>query len=62
VRNLLRPENSHRYLAMRRGWMEEELVMTLGGPTPPAPADLAAQTGAPAGPADPLVEELLHGF
>ncbi len=61
VRNLLRPENSHRYLAMRRGWMEEELVMTLGGPTPPAPADLAAKPRA-GGPADPLVEELLHGF
>jgi uncharacterized protein len=32
---LLRPEASHRYLAMRRGFMEEELVMSLGG----APGD-----------------------
>jgi hypothetical protein len=34
VRDLLKPENSHRYLAMRRGWMEEELVLHLGGPSP----------------------------
>ena len=61
VRNLLKPENSHRYLAMRRGWMEEELVMNLGGPTPPEPAEPAAnpRSGVPT---DPLVEELLHGF
>ncbi|HEX4998552.1 MAG TPA: Tex family protein [Terriglobia bacterium] len=31
IRSLLRPENSHRYLAMRRGWMEEELSLGLGG-------------------------------
>ena len=31
VQPLLRPENSHRYLAMRRGWMEEELTLTIGG-------------------------------
>ena len=30
-RELLKPANSHRYLAMRRGWMEEELVLSLGG-------------------------------
>ncbi len=30
VASLLRPENSHRYLAMRRGFMEEELVLGLG--------------------------------
>jgi uncharacterized protein len=35
VSALLRPEASHRYLAMRRGFMEEELVLTLGG----APGD-----------------------
>ena len=35
VQSLLKPENSHRYLAMRRGWMEEELTMSLGG----APGD-----------------------
>jgi uncharacterized protein len=62
VRELLKPENSHRYLAMRRGWMEEELTLHLGGPTPPepaAPADLAAKTRAPV---DPLAEDLLHMF
>ncbi len=31
VRELLRPQSSHRYLAMRRGWMEEELSLSLGG-------------------------------
>jgi protein Tex len=28
---LLKPENSHRYLALRRGWMEEELSTGIGG-------------------------------
>lgn len=28
---LLQPQNSHRYLAMRRGWLEEELKVTIGG-------------------------------
>lgn len=32
IQSLLKPENSHRYLAMRRGWIEEELTLTLGGP------------------------------
>lgn len=31
VESLLRPESSHRYLAMRRGWTEEELTLTIGG-------------------------------
>ena len=31
VKELMKPGSSHRYLAMRRGWMEEELVLTLGG-------------------------------
>ncbi|MGH9843286.1 MAG: Tex family protein [Blastocatellia bacterium] len=31
IESLLRPESSHRYLAMRRGWMEEELTLNLGG-------------------------------
>lgn len=31
VESLLKPENSHRYLAMRRGWMEEELSLNIGG-------------------------------
>jgi protein Tex len=30
IESLLQPQNSHRYLAMRRGWMEEELTLTLG--------------------------------
>jgi uncharacterized protein len=34
VRDLMKPESSHRYLAMRRGWMEEELVLHLGGHKP----------------------------
>src|SRR5262245_13513527 len=37
IQSLLKPENSHRYLAMRRGWMEEELTLTVGG----APEDTA---------------------
>jgi uncharacterized protein len=31
VSTLLQPEASHRYLAMRRGFMEEELVLSMGG-------------------------------
>src|SRR4029077_8779140 len=31
IKELLKPGSSHRYLAMRRGWLEEELVLTLGG-------------------------------
>ncbi|HEY7179898.1 MAG TPA: Tex family protein [Blastocatellia bacterium] len=31
IQSLLKPENSHRYLAMRRGWMEEELTLNVGG-------------------------------
>jgi uncharacterized protein len=31
VSTLMQPEASHRYLAMRRGFMEEELVLSLGG-------------------------------
>jgi uncharacterized protein len=37
VESLLRPENTHRYLAMRRGWIEEELSLTLGEPKPTDP-------------------------
>jgi uncharacterized protein len=33
VEALLKPESSHRYLAMRRGWMEEELSLHIGGYT-----------------------------
>jgi len=31
IQTLFKPENSHRYLAMHRGWMEEELSFSLGG-------------------------------
>ncbi|MCM2322645.1 MAG: RNA-binding transcriptional accessory protein [Oligoflexia bacterium] len=37
VTSLLKPENTHRYLAIRRGWMEEELTLSVGG----APTDIA---------------------
>ncbi|HKX29040.1 MAG TPA: Tex family protein [Blastocatellia bacterium] len=30
ITTLLLPQNSHRYLAMRRGWMEEELALSVG--------------------------------
>ncbi len=32
TQSLLKPTASHRYLAMRRGWMEHELSLTIGGP------------------------------
>ncbi|MFN7946283.1 MAG: Tex family protein [Blastocatellia bacterium] len=41
VQSLLKPENSHRYLAMRRGWMEEELALNLGGYTSEGAVDEA---------------------
>ena len=50
VKELLKPASSHRYLAMRRGWMEEELVLTLGG-----------RLGDD-GTTDPLMDELLAAF
>jgi hypothetical protein len=50
VKELLKPTSSHRYLAMRRGWMEEELVLTLGG-----------RLGDD-GTSDPLMDELLAAF
>ncbi|MBL7714701.1 MAG: RNA-binding transcriptional accessory protein [Bdellovibrionales bacterium] len=31
IESLKNPQNSHRYLAVRRGWIEEELKMSLGG-------------------------------
>jgi uncharacterized protein len=33
VHSLVQPQNSHRYLAIRRGWMEEELTLAIGGPS-----------------------------
>jgi uncharacterized protein len=61
LRDLIKPENSHRYLAMRRGWMEEELVLHLGGATPPEPAEPEAKPRA-GGPVDALAEDLLRMF
>ena len=31
IESLLQAQNSHRYLALRRGWMEEELTLSVGG-------------------------------
>lgn len=43
IRTLLQPQNSHRYLAMRRGWMEEELKLSFGGaPDDPESVDFVA--------------------
>ncbi|HET6146912.1 MAG TPA: Tex family protein [Polyangia bacterium] len=42
VAELRKPLASHRYLAMRRGWVEEELMLSIGGALPPgddAPVD-----------------------
>ena len=61
VRDLLKPESSHRYLAMRRGWMEEELTFHLGGPGPREPVETEGKAHA-GGPVDPLAEELLAVF
>jgi len=68
VAELLKPQGSHRYLAMRRGWMEEELQLSLGGALAPEPQEAAgaeaAAAGArrPAAPVDPLLEALLARF
>jgi protein Tex len=50
IKELLKPQSSHRYLAMRRGWLEEELVLTLGGRLDDD------------GKGDPLVDELGGAF
>ncbi|MDX2030383.1 MAG: Tex family protein [Blastocatellia bacterium] len=62
VQSLLKPENSHRYLAMRRGWMEEELSLNIGGePEDPAYDELlvtrfeAAACSAPESPGAELL-------
>ncbi|MBC8132785.1 MAG: helix-hairpin-helix domain-containing protein [Deltaproteobacteria bacterium] len=46
VAELCKPQSSHRYLAMRRGWMEEELVLSLGGALPPDEDDDSGALGA----------------
>lgn len=43
IQSLLKPEASHRYLAMRRGWMEEELSLTIGAAPEDADYDLVLQ-------------------
>ncbi len=40
VQSLLEPTNSHRYLAIRRGWMEGELKLSIGGVDATFEADL----------------------
>ncbi len=50
VRELMKPASSHRYLAMRRGWMEEELILSVGG--------ALGEDGT----TDPLGDELLAAF
>lgn len=50
VASLSRPENSHRYLAMKRGWMEGELILTLGGKP------------VPDGEPDPFDNQLIQAF
>jgi uncharacterized protein len=39
IQALLKPESSHRYLAMRRGWLEKELSLALSGPPDDAQYD-----------------------
>ena len=39
IQGLLKPESSHRYLAMRRGWMEKELGLVVCGPPDDAEHD-----------------------
>lgn len=39
ITHLLQAQNSHRYLAMRRGWMEEELSLSVGGKPDPQGGD-----------------------
>ncbi|MCC7343999.1 MAG: helix-hairpin-helix domain-containing protein, partial [Deltaproteobacteria bacterium] len=45
VASLLKPENSHRYLAMRRGWIEEELSLSIGGKPEPDGGDSGFEAG-----------------
>ncbi|HEY2902766.1 MAG TPA: Tex family protein [Polyangia bacterium] len=56
VTELLKPQSSHRYLAMRRGWMEEELVLSIGGALPLDADDDGARA------TDPLLEQLTTVF
>jgi len=64
VASLMKPEASHRYLAMRRGWLEKELTLSLGdAPKHPgfeerllAEFERAAGAG-PATPAQPFLRK-----
>ncbi len=59
VAELLKPRSSHRYLAMRRGWMEEELALSVGGALPRGEdADAPREGKKAAAPMDPLLERL----
>ena len=59
VAELLKPRSSHRYLAMRRGWMEEELVLSVGGALPRGETPDAEPDGKKvAAPVDPVLERL----
>ena len=64
ISSLAIPENSHRYLAVRRGWIEEELSLTLGNSSqhPTLLEDLQASFeshAAPAGQDHGKISELL---
>ncbi|HVQ77018.1 MAG TPA: Tex family protein [Candidatus Binatia bacterium] len=58
VVELSKPRSSHRYLAMRRGWMEEELVLSVGGALPTARSATPSPDSKKAPAADPLLERL----
>ncbi len=51
ISSLAEPRNSHRYLALRRGWIEEELSISFGGGKndPVFESDLLARFGGEAG-------------
>jgi uncharacterized protein len=44
VPSLLKPQNTHRYLAIRRGWMEEELKLNLGNNPKDEPFETGLET------------------
>ncbi|MBI3544449.1 MAG: helix-hairpin-helix domain-containing protein, partial [Deltaproteobacteria bacterium] len=65
VKELLEPQNSHRYLAIRRGWMEGELKLSLGGELPAddqTEKDGKKKKASSKAAVDPLEEELLRAF
>ena len=62
VPSLMKPESSHRYLAMRRGWMEEELLLSLGGELPAVDPATADDALAKLRVADPLVDQIVARF